>query len=237
MVFDESIIKNRVWRDKLNRILLDPDARDQSRLFLVCFCKDQLEWDIEKIVWFLSYYGKWSDFKEKETRRQVANIFRRADLGLLKGKGYHANRSQASHTDKSETRHEWKPTAKEKYSHEENRCQAHEEAFLFPNLDCCGFLGFTSVGDEEKPKDMKDIKVFGEINNGNRFYRIVEKEGQYGSFLSLDSGQLMDAFYEGKTIQAKGRPDKFFNLPKEPEVLKEIIEALQKTLPTTIKKK
>ena len=250
-MFDETVIENRKWRKELNTILLDPDARDQSRLFLVCFLREKLKWDQEKICWFIGYYSRWSDYKEKETKRQVENIFKRYEKGLVGSKVFHNRRKvQTSFSSQvqNETWHDEKPTdpgnnpvpCVRVYSHMENRCLAHEVLFTDGPTEARPSVGFVVSSEseerEEETKNMEETKIFGKINDGNKFFRVVEKTGEYGAFISLDSGPLMDAITdEGKTIMAFGRPNKFFTLPKEPDVMEKLITILQSTLPQQIK--
>ena len=231
-MFDETLVKNRIWRNELNRILLEPNATNGERLFLCCFCRDKLNWQEVRVINFIHNYNHWLKYDRVETTRHVNLVFERRASGVL------VRRSHSSHSQSrvlSETQH--KRNTPGEIVKNETRLTADTTTDFFSS-------GVFDVSpndreqtwkelriEEEEPK-MEETKVFGKINDHNKFYRVVEKTGEYGAFTSIDSGPLLDAVTEtGETVLAYGRPNKFFTLPKEPETLMKLIGLLQATLP------
>ena len=219
-------------------------------MFLVCFLHDKLGWDEVKIVKFLDYYRpKWDDYDIKVTTRQVNIIFEKIKDGKL---GCHSLQSSYSSCSHVETRH--RETQREISFGELLRQLDHkdETAPLVHTqkiANCPEFRVSSRVEriNEQEVKPIEEKKVFAKVNNGNRWYKVAEKEGQFGAFYSIDSGQLLEVTTDdGNTQLGYGKVDRFFSLPKEPGTLKELIEGLQKLLPqpatlvkqdTTIKNK
>jgi hypothetical protein len=219
-MFTENTIKNLKWRNELNRILNKPDAQDQERLFFVCFLRDKLGWDENKVIRHIMYYAKWSDLNEEITTRQVNIIFERKESGLLRS-GF----KTSIETYERETQH------KERFSKIETSPYGDMQTNFFPSSE------FRVSSIEEEVRPIEEIKVLAKINDGNRWYKISEKQGQYGNFFSIDSGKLIEVrLDDGKTALGNGSADKFFSLPKEPKTLRELINGLEKLIPDVKKK-
>jgi hypothetical protein len=251
MVFNENQIKSLKYRQALNKILENPTANNGERLFLCCFCRDTLRWEESAISNFIHDNNRWSNYDRAKTCRQVNLVFERKAQGLIsrkpskfQGRSFcsspssHFQAQGLSETNTGETQ------AKGKEGEIETVAVAtsngNDENLFFPSR-----VFFVSPIDREKcfrevrvPEDteeekttMEETKIYGKLNNGNRYYRVVEKSGKYGAFLSIDSGPLMEATSEtGEPLKAFGRPDKYFSLPKEPEDIQKLISILQKTI-------
>lgn len=76
--------------------------------------------------------------------------------------------------------------------------------------------------------DVKENKIFAKINNGSSYYKICEKEMQKGNdnitWLSLEKGDIFTA--EDGTVFYANKSSKFFTLPKNEELLKQLGQAL-----------
>ena len=222
MVFDETVIKNLKWRKELNRIICKPNAQDQERLFLVCFLRDKLGWDEYKIIEFIMYYAQWSDLNKKITTRQVNIIFEGKESGRLRS-GF---KDTFIETYRKETQY------KERFS----KIETSPYGDLQTNFSPSSEFRVSIKGKEKEGYEIQEIRVIAKINDGNRWYKISEKQGQYGNFFSIDSGKLIEVTMEdGKTALGNGKPDKFFSLPKE-KTLQELINGLEKLLPEVKKK-
>jgi hypothetical protein len=252
MAFNENQIKSLKYRQALNKILENPNANNGERLFLCCFCRDTLRWEESTISNFIHDNNRWLNYDRAKTIRHVNLVFERKAQGLLirkpsrsQGKVFHSSPSSSlqaqglSETSTRENTGEGKEGEIETVAVATNN--GNDENLFFPSR-----VFFVSPLDREKcfrevrvPEDteeektnMEETKIFGKLNNGSRYYRVVEKSGKYGAFLSLDSGPLMEATSEtGEPLKAFGRPDKYFSLPKEPEDIKKLISILQKTIP------
>jgi hypothetical protein len=222
LMFDENEIKNLKFRTILNRILLSPNPDDSKRLFLVSFCRDTLGWNEEQIVRKINYYNKWANYRYEITVRQVNLIFERKADGRLKD-----FRSKAYGL--TETHH------KERFSKGET--SATHSNCKNENFSPLEFQ-LVSISHKDNDKGVIDIEekqVFARVNNGNRWYKVSEKTGQYGNFYSLDSGQLLEVTTDdGSTQIGYGKADRFFSLPKEPEILQKLIDGLQQIMPEKI---
>jgi len=252
MSFNETQIKSLKYRLALNKILENPKANNGERLFLCCFCRDTLRWSEPTISNFINDNNRWSNYDRAKTCRQVNLVFERKAKGLLsrksskfQGKVFCSNQASSfSGPGLSETR-----TGETQEGERERKVETvavatkdgNDENLFFPSR-----VFFVSPIDREKcfrevrvPEEteeektiMEETKIYGKFNNGSRFYRVVEKSGKYGPFLSIDSGPLMEATSEtGEPLKAFGRPDKYFSLPKEPEDIKKLISILNKTIP------
>ena len=74
--------------------------------------------------------------------------------------------------------------------------------------------------------DVEVLQTFAEATTQRYWYRICEKEWEKGTFYSLERGdivRLVDGAGEGK-----GRPTKMFTLPNDEELIKTLIEGMQK---------
>lgn len=221
-MFTENTIKNLKWRTELNRILNNPDAQDQERLFLVCFLRDKLGWDEFRIIKHIMYYARWSDLNEKITTRQVNTIFEGKESGRLRS-GF----KTSIETYERETQHKESYTKIETSPYGDNL-----QTMIFPSTEFR-----VSKMIDEGVIEIREIREIAKINNGNRWYKISEKQGQYGNFYSIDTGKLIEVTLEdGKKALGNGQPDKFFSLPSEPKTIKELINGLEKLLPEEKKK-
>ena len=237
-MFSENVVKNLKYRQDLNRILKKPDATNGERLFLCCFCKDKLNWGEAEISNFIHNYNNWSNYDRAKTTRHINLIFERKARGLLIRKSSHSQIQVLSETrTEGNTGEEKRQIKSETVAVATERNESffsHSPVFFVSPEDQEDYWRSVRIPEkcEEEKTTMEETKVFGQLNNGSRFYRIVEKSGKYGPFLSIDSGPLMEATTEtGQPIKAFGRPDKYFSLPKEPEDIKKLIEILQKTIP------
>jgi hypothetical protein len=237
----------------LNKILENPKANNGERLFLCCFCRDTLRWSEPTISNFINDNNRWFNYDRAKTCRQVNLVFERKAQGLLfrktskfQGKSFfssgQASQFQAlglSETNTGETQEGERERKVETVAVATNN--GNDENLFFPSrvffvspIDrekCFREVRVPEESEEEKTT-MEETKIFGKFNNGNRFYRVVEKTGKYGPFLSVDSGPLMEAMSEtGEPLKAFGRPDKYFSLPKEPDDIRKLISILQKTIP------
>lgn len=242
MVFDDdpkSYVYVRVprWRIELNRIINHPCPTDKERLFLVCFLYEQLKWHESSIIRFIERYNKWTQnnshgrgkFNSEITTRQVNIICERIRNGEL-GIGF---RSQSYNSSQGET-HEgetqtWGSLGKfetcASHTKENNENSSHGLSF--------GVSTYELRTNEMEVCDIQEKQVYAKINDGSRWYKVSEKTGQYGNFNSIDSGPLMEVTLENGTTQLGfGKPDRFFSLPKEPEVLQQLIDGLLKLVPT-----
>lgn len=220
-MFSENTIKNLKWRTELNRILNKPDAQDQERLFLVCFLVKKVGWDELRIIKHILYYARWSDLNEKITTRQVNIICEKLRDGRL---GSGIKTSIETHTRETHS--------KESYTKIETSPNGDMQTIFSPSSE---FRVSNMVEEEVIP--IKEVREITKINNGNRWYKISEKQGQYGNFYSIDSGKLIEVTLEdGKTALGNGSADKFFSLPNEPKTLKQLINGLEKLLPEEKKK-
>jgi len=230
-------IKNLQWCHELNRILSNPYAKDNERLFLVCFLRDKLGWNEVKVIRFLEFYNKWENLNFDITTRQVNIIFEKRADGRLKG---YTVRSKASYHSwfLSETRTEEtqrqknmpSPTGEGQIETVPTAPQQNNANLHFGAEFGVSFRDRRTTEMEGMP--MEEVKVFAKINNGNRWFKVSEKSGQFGNFYSIDSGQLMDVTTDdGKQVLGYGKPDRFFSLPKEPKTLKELINGLEQLLP------
>jgi len=243
MTFSETEIKNLKWRNELNRILKKPDAENSERLFLCCFCRDQLKWSEQKTIDFILFYAQWTkNFSREGTTRHVNMVYERKASGVLISK-FSSSCSQVKVVSET-TGHMGNTAGGNIFKSETSDCVAEKhdvKDFFAPSVfhvspndrqENWNNLRIPEEQEENEEKPMEETKVFGKINDGNRFYRVVEKTGKWGPFLSLDSGLLIDAETEkGEMVKAYSRADKFFSLPKEPDTMKALIELLSKTLP------
>lgn len=234
MVFDDDpksyvFIRSPRWRSELNRIINHPCPSDEERLFLVCFLYQQLNWVESSIIRFIHHYNKWNEnnshgrgrYNSEITTRQVNIICERIRSGEL-GVGFNCT-SSLGETHERETQ-TWGSLRKFEtsaaHSKSKNENSPHGEFFgVSPNVQI----------NEKEVIDIEEKQVFAKVNDGNRWYKVSEKTGQYGNFYSIDSGQLMEVTMEnGSTQLGYGKPDRFFSLPKEPDILQQLIEGLMK---------
>jgi len=225
------IVKSLRYRDELNRILnTTGKPTNGERLFLACFLKDQCGWEETAISLLICEKAKWSDLDPATTNRNVDRIF-------VRHTKYQSSR--ATRYPNGTTRRETQQGAEVfKNEVETGRCCDQTTTTLKKTSVTIGFQVSTGYRDPEQETNMEQqkqapvtIRTVVNIHNGSKFYRIAEKEGQYGSFYSLESGWINDAEYEGKQIKVSGRPEKFFSLPAEPDTLKQLIAGLQQLLP------
>ena len=222
-MFEEETIKNLKWRTELNRIINDSKAQDQERLFLVSFMRDKLGWDESKIVKFILYYARWEDLDKNITTRQVNIIFEGKESGRLSsGSGFKTSietHTRETQGGKSYIKFETSPNGDDLQTR------------ILPSSE------FRVSIKEEEVIPIEEKRVITKVNDGNRWYKISEKQGQYGNFYSIDTGKLIEVTMDdGKTAFGSGKADKFFSLPTEPKVLNGLIDGLKKLLPEELKK-
>ena len=223
-MIDEDTVKNLKWRSELNRIINDSEAQDQERLFLVSFLRDKLGWDESKVVKFILYYARWGDLDKTITTRQVNMIFEGKESGRL-GSGSSFKASIETHRRETQG---GKSSIKFETSSDDDTLQRR----ILPSSE------FRVSIKEEEVIQIEEKRVITKVNDGNRWYKISEKQGQYGNFFSIDTGKLIEVTMDdGKTAFGSGRADKFFSLPTEPKVINELINGLKQLLPSEAKKK
>lgn len=246
------------WRDELNRILLDPgQPSNGERVFLTCFLHDKCNWNETGIIELILKYAKWSDLDAKRTIRNVNEICEKKIMSqdLRSGSKFsqlHGSKCADSvGTCTSETQ---QATSLYKKVVETRLRRSYDvkSNLLSPSEFQVSMDSDALEQDTTMSRDLRSgasaappstIRTIATINDGDRFYRICEKEGQYGGFFSLEAGWLSDVEYEGKQLKVPGRADKYFTLPNEEETMKGLISALQQLLPpaevevTTKKKK
>jgi len=245
-MFTEQIVKSPRWRKELNRILKSVDPTNGERLFFCCFCKDKLGWDESHTCNFINDNCTWSNYDRSKTIRHVNMVFERKAQGIL------ISKSQASCVHSStvldETHYRGNTPAGQSLKVETHRVTAVEknvENFSFvsgvfrvsPNERASAWADLRipeeqKTGSEESMEQRKPLEikqVFGTIDNGTKFYRVVEKMGEKGSFISLESGFMVDATTaSGEQVNAFGRPDKYFSLPRDQVTMTKLIEVLSK---------
>jgi len=69
-------------------------------------------------------------------------------------------------------------------------------------------------------------RTYQVIEYGNKYLRLSLKEGQFGTFLSLDQGIILET--ENGNEPMRSRPNRFFTLPMNAKALRKLSEALQK---------
>lgn len=245
-IFDDDpsslyFIQSPKWRIELNRIINDPCPTDKERLFLVCFLFEKLKWDEYRIQHFIEHYNKWNTnnihgrgkYDSHITNRQVNIICEKIRTGQL-GSG-----SQASYNSWScsET-HEKRNSDKGNFNKVETSPSVTMQNANMKNCPCSEFHVSTKdertrlLESETEVVLIEEVKTYAKINNGNRWYKVSQKKGQFGDFYSIDSGQLLEVTTDdGSTQLGYGKPDRFFSLPKEPEVLSQLIDGLNQLLP------
>jgi hypothetical protein len=189
-------------REEIFRILDKEDANDSERLYLTCFLKEKVGWNETQVVDFIYCYNKWDNFDLATTRRQVRIIFDKVRLGQLGVRFLESRRNSAGG---------------------ESRLMAKPSPAAIPKKLQISPSEFRN--SKEKGVKMQEKRVIAKANNGSRFYKLAVKEGQYGEFYSLDSGQVL---MTDKGDQAFGKTDRFFSLPKDKQLLLEIAEGLKK---------
>lgn len=201
-------IKNLDHRNEIVRILKNPDAQDQERLWLVSFLRDKVGLNELQICDLIKEENRWLDYKVETTAYNVNRIFERKAEGFL-------------------------PSGSQAHS-KETQCGGKVKEGGSRNL--CGFAanmqrrvaGFHNQRKQENDqpkgaKAMKELKTFAKVENGTRYYKLSQKEGDFGKFYSLDSGEIVETLDNQRAL---ARPDRFFSLPKDKEILKTLAEGL-----------
>ena len=243
LVFDNNpksytFIRSPKWRMELNRIINNSCPTNSERLFLVCFLHDQLNWDSIAINNFIQHYNKWNTnnkhgrgkFNRDITTRQVNMICQRIDSGEL-GIGF-SNKAYTSSYCGETQEEKTQQGIKNKFETCPMGSEVNNANNIFAPL-CFNNVSNNELGTTEKEGiDIQEVKVFAKVNNGNRWYKIAEKTGQYGNFISIDSGQLLEVTMDDNSTQlGYGKADRFFSLPSETKVLQQLIEGLTQILP------
>lgn len=238
------VVKSLKYRDMLNEIMLSTAPDDTRKTWLVCFLRDQCGWEESSIELLICEKANWTNNKisgthrpdPKETNRQVQRIFDNC----------HKYQSSKSQRIQMERYTEDTQRGKKNFNGEVETVTFGDDTTNKKNLSPLGYRVSNGYGglEQELHKQMptqneppQTIRTVANIHNGSKFYRIVEKEGQYGSFYSLESGWINDAEYEGKQIRVSGRPEKFFTLPNDTDTLKKIVDGIQQLIPEEPAKK
>jgi hypothetical protein len=224
-------IKNLKHKHELQRILNEPLARNNERLFLVCFLRDQLQWSEYDIILFLEFYNvAWSNYDKCKTTRHVNMIFEKKKSGRFKDFGPLTSGLIMEETQGGQRHFKTETStllgAVRKYGDGKygSVCSS-----VFPRV---------STKQETNMATIKETRVVATINSGSRWYKICEKEGKHGTFSSLDSGPLLEVTTQaGESAVGYGRPDRYFSLPKDKTVLRELINGLEQLIPEEGEKK
>lgn len=238
------------WRDELNRILNDTgQPSNGERLFLTCFLHDKCNWTETGIIELILKYAKWSDLDAKKTIRNVNDICEKKNLGydLRTGTKFHQYQSSKCTdqvgTCKSETQQAtslYKKVVETRLRRSNDDVESKFSSFSAAFQVSTNSPETLEQDTNNMSRDLRSgaapvppatVRTIATINDGDRFYRICEKEGQYGGFFSLEAGWLSDIEYEGKQLKVPGRADKYFTLPNEEDTMKGLIAGLQQLLP------
>lgn len=203
------------YRKELNKILLDSEADDQERLFFVSFLRDKCGWNEPQIANFIHNWTKWSDYDRAITTRQVNIIFEKKLDGRLK--------SFNSESSLAETQANARSGKVENIGFADKKKHFASVEFQYPEQKQKG-------GD----KIPETVKCLSEIDNGNRWYTVSHKKGKFGTFFSLDSGQLVETMNGEK---AKGKADRFMSIPHDSTIIDAIIKGLNQIKDIQVEKK
>jgi hypothetical protein len=90
-------------------------------------------------------------------------------------------------------------------------------------------IGEWSPGGDNIPGEIRELQDFGYVEYGyGKWTRLVQKEGKYGKFLSLESGDTIAGKDEDGKTKTETRTKSWFNLPSGDVELHEIIGMMQK---------
>ena len=213
--FTSKHIIRRDYRKELNRIILEPEADDVERLFLVSFLRDKADWLEPEIANFIHNWTRWSDYDRAVTSKQINSIFEGKESDRLQDFGSQSLGSQVE--NKVETQ-ERKSLAKMKQS----PVGDYEKSNVAPSeFQVSGLQNLRKVRGGEK---LETVKSLTKTDNGNRWYELSQKKGKFGTFFSLDSGRLVETM-EGET--ARGKPDRYFTVPTDTKIIDLIIDGLE----------
>jgi len=232
------------WRDELNRILNSSNPSNGERLFLACFLRDRCNWNEYGIVELIEKYAKWANLNYLETVTNVNRIFEKRERFPNFKSATVLNKIQGSgNMDNVETwTQETQPGQTEKKLVETTR-RCCDVVRNVENNNLLSPVGFQVSTDYQLPeqettmsRDIRakappqTVRTITTLTDGDRFYRICEKEGSFGGFFSLESGWISDVEYEGKQLKVPGRSDKYFTLPNQEDTIQGIISGLQQLL-------
>jgi len=234
-------IKSNKWRNELNRIIEDPNARDPERLFLVCFMKDKLNWDEFGVVQYLQEFAQWENLDFKITTRQVNIIFEKKNNGRLSGsktKGSKFYGSQIS--DETQTKETQR--RKNDFSKTDETVAVATERKVEKMLYRSEFLVSSTKTRrrEQNKKEVnsemakgnrssrpKELKIFSQANNDDKWIKTTKKEGDYGIFYSLDSGPMIKVtLTNGNEGVGFGWAKNYIGLPEDVDMLRSIIDGI-----------
>jgi len=234
------------YRKDLNTILNDADPTNGQRLFLVCFLRDKCNWDEYSVIELILKHAKWRNLDSNKTTRHVNQIFeKKTRFKDLRSGSKNSLLHGSKCTDSVETCTSETQQATAIYKKVvETRLRRFYNVESGSSASSAEFQVSTSSGALEQeettmsndlrsnvrapPQTLRNIAT---INSGDRYYRIAEKEGQFGGFFSLESGWLSEVEYEGKQLKVPGRAEKYFTLPSDKETMEQLIAGLQQLLP------
>ena len=213
--FTSKHIIRRDYRKELNRIILEPQADDVERLFLVSFLRDKCNWLEPEIANFIHNWTRWSDYDRAITCKQINSIFEGKESDRLQDFSSHFLGSQVENKVETQVR---KSFAKMKQSPNGDYVNSNIAPSEF---QVSGLQNLREVRGGEK---LETVQSLTKTDNGNRWYELSQKKGKFGTFFSLDSGKLVETM-EGET--ARGKPDRYFTIPTEPKIIDLIIDGLE----------
>ncbi len=232
-------IKSNKWRNELNRIIEDPNARDPERLFLVCFMRDKLGWKEIEIVQYLQEFAQWKNLDFKITIRQVNIIFEKKADGRLSGSKIKNSKFHGSQIS-DETQTKETHTRKSDFSKTDETVavatERKEEKMIFRSEFLVSSTKMREHSIQEVNCKMakgnrssrpKELKLFSEAHNDDKWIKTTKKEGDYGIFYSIDSGPMIEVtLTDGSEGVGFGWAKNYIGLPEDIDMLHSLIDGI-----------